>query len=303
MKYYVTLATLALSFITPKSLASEALCRSWSATETIAHLPAKDFPEVSGMVASPHIPGRLYFVNDSGDGAHFYSYDLETGNYEKVEVLGFKGWDIEALSFGPCGKGRSCIYVGDIGDNQERRKIIRVAGVVEKQRYGSSVKPLFHKILTYPDEATDAEAMVVSKKGFLYLFSKEFGIFSADPTKLYRIKLSRLLRSGQESLESMGTISMAGSLMTPLLTVTDAALSPDESKLFLLGYMRSYEVSFDDLLEQARQSQTLVLNYREFRAGAGLQTESATYSADGESILWTYESKSKDAPLMKRTCL
>lgn len=302
MKNYVTAVVLIPLIWIPGAMASS-LCSRWSSTETIAYLPSSDFPEVSGMVASPNIPNRFYFVNDSGDGAHFYSYDLATGDFEKVEIRGFKGWDIEALSFGPCGKNRSCIYVGDIGDNQERRKIIRVAGVVEREKFGSSIKPLFHKILTYPDQASDAEAIVVSKKGFLYLFSKEFGFFSADATKLYRIKLSHLLRSGQENLEKVGEITMAATLMTPLLTVTDAALSPDESRLFLLGYARSYEVSFEDLLSQAEKSQDLVLDYREFRSGVGLQSESATYSADGKDLIWTYESKDDDAPLMKRSCL
>ncbi len=254
------------------------------------------------MIASPNIPGRFYLVNDSSHGAYFYSFDLFSGEYEKVEVLGFKGWDIEAISFGPCGNGRSCIFIADVGDNRKTRKIIRIAGVVEKERYGKSVKPLFHKILKYPDQvARDSEAIVVSKEGFLYLFSKEFGYVSSNPTEVFRIKTSQLLKSSEDHLERVGQFTLSG-ILTPLLTVTDAALSPDETRLFLLGYVRSYEVNFQELLAQAESSDTMILNYNTIRTGLGVQNEAATYSADGSEIYWTYESKDHDAPLYKRIC-
>lgn len=299
MKFFALLSSLFISL----TLQANPLCEQWSSKETVGLLPASDFPEVSGMVISKKIPGRAYFVNDSGDGPFFYSYDLKTGEYEKVEIKGFKGWDIEALSYGPCGK-YSCIYIADIGDNNERRKIIRIAGVIEKKTFGPSASPLFHKILTYPDEATDAEAIVVSEKQQkLYLFSKEFGWLSSSPTKIYQLPLRNFLNSSKESLEKLAEISLtSGFLKQPTLTVTDAALSPDESRLMLLGYLGSVEVNFLDLLDQAEKSRQIELGYAEVATGMGKQTEAGSYTPDGLGFMWTYESKNHDAPLYLRTC-
>jgi hypothetical protein len=297
---------LALSLLVLFSLriqAQEILCQKWSATKTEVSLPNKDFPEVSGMALSTSIPGRAYFVNDSGDGPHFYSFDLESGNYQKVAIKGFKGWDIEAVSYGPCGN-RMCVYVADVGDNLSQRKIIRVAAVVERDHYQDTETPLSHKIMTYPDEAKDAEGIAVTDQGDLYLFSKEFGILSSSPTRVYFMSSKEFLAPGQGQLKKLGTFIMSASLMTPLLTVTDAALSPDNTRLMLLGYRNSFELDFKDFLAQLKPEETVsISHYREVSLGFLVeQTESVSYSPDGQSIYWTYESKKSDAPLLQKTC-
>ena len=298
MRVFASLLSLfLLSFEAP------ALCLKWGQRETLATLPNADFSEISGMAYSPNFPGRIYFVNDSSHGAYFYSYDLNTGLYEKIEIEGFKGWDIEALSFGPCGKNQSCIYIADVGDNQARRKIVRIAGVVEKETFKSTERPLFHKILKYPDQATDAEAIVVSsRRNSLYLFSKEFGMLSSAPTKVYQISLDTLHEPQESFFLSLGEMTLKGGLMTPLLTVTDAALSSDESTLFLTGYVRSYEVSFDDLITQLENSGKASLDYTDLSTGLAVQTEAASYAPDGSGISWTYESHTSDAPIYFRSC-
>lgn len=292
---------LVLTLSTCPSFALE-LCPRWTKTETLFNLPRALMPEVSGLAASKKFPGRYYLVNDSGDGGKFYALDLPSGKIQQIEIKGFKGWDIEALSVGPCGSKSSCVYVGDIGDNSEKRKIIRVAAVEERQIYSSAVSPTFHTQLTYPDGPTDSEGFVVTREGRLILFSKEFALLMSEPTKIYSIEQRQLLQQGKQELTKMGEMHIWG--IAPVLTVTDAALSPDEKSLFLLGYLRSYEVPFDEFLIQASSPQAqFSISSNEFYAGVAYQNEAATYSMDSDAIVWTYESPKADGPLMSRNCI
>lgn len=255
------------------------------------------------MVASRDYQGRIYLVNDSGDDGHFYSYDLNTGEFKKIAIEGFPGHDIEAISLGPCGSD-TCIYVGDIGDNQLRRKIIRVAAIKERQTFNSSVQPLLHKIMQYPDKAHDAEAMVMTSRGELFLFSKEFGYFSSEPTYIFKTDFRELSSGGYGTFKALGRMQLKGLLGPPLLTVTDATLSPDESSLFFLTYTSGYEVEFDALLKQATSpTSTSYLDHRSFGLHWGRQSEAATYLYPDESILWTYEDSQTDIPLILRDCI
>lgn len=268
-----------------------------------ATLSKKPFSEVSGMVASRDYPGRVYLVNDSGDEGHFYSYDLNTGDFKKIAIEGFPGYDIEAISLGPCGVD-TCIFVGDIGDNQLRRKIVRIAAIKERQTFNSSVQPRFHKIMQYPDKAHDAEAMVMTSAGELFVFSKEFGYFSSEPTYIFKTDIRELSSGGYGTFEALGRIQLKGLFGPPLLTVTDASLSPDESSLFFLTYTSGYEVELNALLDQATAPDSVsYLDHKSFGLHWGRQSEAATYLYPNESVMWTYEDSKADVPLILRECI
>lgn len=279
------------------------LCPNWSGEDIPLSLPSPPFSEVSGIAASRQYPGRLYIANDSGDDGSFYVYELETGEYKKVFIDGFPGFDIEALSLGPCG-GDTCIYIGDIGDNQLRRKIVRIAAIKERNVFPNRVSPHIHKIMQYPDRAHDAEGMVMSSDGELFVFSKEFGYFASEPTSIFKTTYRELTRGGYGKFESLGRMSLNGWLGSPLLTVTDATLSPDESSLFFLTYTQGYEVRFEDLKSQAKDSSSMTyLDSSSFGLYWGRQSEAATYLYPDESLLWTYEDRQADVPIVIRDCL
>jgi len=46
-------------------------------------------------------------------------------------VQGFKPKDVEDLRLGPCGNGKDCLFIGDIGDNDLKRRTIEVIVVEE----------------------------------------------------------------------------------------------------------------------------------------------------------------------------
>src|SRR5215813_13785180 len=103
------------------------LCKQWSEAVRIGELQVQ-LQEASGMAASRQFPGRLYHINDSGDAGQFYITRMDGSDLRTVQVASFEPKDTEALSLGPCPQATSssCIYIGDIGDNDSRRSSIEI---------------------------------------------------------------------------------------------------------------------------------------------------------------------------------
>ena len=85
-------------------------------------------------------------------------------------MTGVKVEDWEAVAVGPC-PGGSCVYIADIGDNEARRKRITVHRVAEPVSENTvAVADSFHA--TYPDGAHDAETLLVTPDGQLFIVTK-----------------------------------------------------------------------------------------------------------------------------------
>src|SRR4030095_5066906 len=106
---------------------------------------------------------RLYQINDSGDIGQFYITAPDGSDTRAVRIAGFDPKDNEAMSLGTCTQATpiSCIYVGDIGDNDARRSSIEIVLVEEVRRFSDVVKPRNRLKLRYPDRPHDAESMAV----------------------------------------------------------------------------------------------------------------------------------------------
>ena len=148
-----------------------------------------DLPEGSGLAASRRTPGRFWSHNDSGV-AVLVALDATGKVAGRVQVTGASVEDWEALAVGSC-PGGSCLYIGDIGDNDAERKRVTVYRVPEPaQTAGSvSVTGVFHA--TYPDGAHDAESLLVSADGRLHIVTKG----ETGPISLYRFP--EALRGGE----------------------------------------------------------------------------------------------------------
>src|SRR5215470_7452378 len=106
------------------------LCGQWKPATHIGDLQAQ-LKEASGVAASRRFPGRLYHINDSGDTGRFYITGMDGRETRIVNVAGWNPVDTEALSLGPCPGGGSCLFLGDIGDNDRNRKSIEITAVDE----------------------------------------------------------------------------------------------------------------------------------------------------------------------------
>ena len=126
--------------------------------------------EASGIAASRRAPGRLWAHNDSGQPVLF-ALDAGGAVTRRMPVPGARVEDWEAVAVGPCPAG-SCIHVADIGDNDAERRRITIYRIPEPAGTGDELPAaeVFHA--TYPDGAHDAETLLVTPDGRLFVVTK-----------------------------------------------------------------------------------------------------------------------------------
>ena len=125
--------TVAIVSVTALAMPLHALGAQSGATMQCRPLGAvvkmNELAEASGIAASRRTPGTLWAINDSGDPV-VYALDAKGAVTGRVRVTGAQVEDWEAIAAGPCKSG-SCLYVGDIGDNNGTRKQITIYRVPE----------------------------------------------------------------------------------------------------------------------------------------------------------------------------
>ena len=83
--------------------------------------------ESSGLAPSRKIPGIYWTHNDSGGGPWLFALDAAGRQVGRVLVKGAANLDWEDLASDETGR----LYIADVGDNQRRRKSVRIYTVVE----------------------------------------------------------------------------------------------------------------------------------------------------------------------------
>jgi hypothetical protein len=129
-----------------------------------------DLAEASGIAASRRNAGTFWAINDSGQPV-IYAIDAQGTVTGRVRLAGARLDDWEAVAVGACGSG-SCLYVGDIGDNDGTRKQITIYRVPEPAvgEDMTAQAEMFHA--TYPDGPQDAESLLLTPDGSLYVVTK-----------------------------------------------------------------------------------------------------------------------------------
>jgi hypothetical protein len=181
---------------------------------SLARLP--EIAEASGIAVSRQVPGRLWAHNDSGEPVIF-ALDAQGRVTGRVRLTGATVEDWEAIAVGPCPAG-SCLYIADIGDNDAERKRITIYRLPEPDGAGATaaVTDVFHA--TYPDGSHDAETLLVTADGGLYVVTKG----ETGPLALY--KFTALENGGTVPLERVGATAAT---LDRAARITDGAVSPD----------------------------------------------------------------------------
>ena len=172
--------------------------------------------EASGLAVSRRTPGRLWSHNDSGQPV-LVALDSRGAITGQVRVAGAAVEDWEAIAVGSCDAG-SCIYIGDIGDNEAGRRSITVYQAPEPADASgtAAVSGVFHA--TYPDGAHDAEA-VLAAGGRLYVVTKG----ETGPVAIYRFP-APLKAGATMRLERVTSLSPKADAKS---RITDGSVSPD----------------------------------------------------------------------------
>lgn len=250
-------------------------------------LQDEELKETSGIAASHLNKNILYVHNDSGDTSRFFAI---SPNGQLKESFYFKGdaIDCEDIAVGPGPeKGKSYVYLGDIGDNHHERRTIEIYRFQEPAL--TAAKTVNLKCSTfyfrYPDGQHDAETLMVDpvEKLFYIVTKREdsVGVYTAPLNASFTDTISLKL---QCKLHFKGL---------PLLKwITAGDISADGKQILLRSYQNIYywKRKPGEPVWKAMQGNPQELTHKAERQG-----EAVGFTTDGKGFYST--SEGKNAPL------
>jgi hypothetical protein len=145
-------------------LEGRAGCPVCSSATPIGALAPGGVTECSGVVASATQPGVLYIHNDSSDMARFFAIDMHGGLHGVFDVQGATAVDWEDVARGPWpAPGGSCLFFGDIGDNDKERDSYTIYRLQEPAQLDQGRLAVAADAipLVYPDKRHNAETLLI----------------------------------------------------------------------------------------------------------------------------------------------
>ncbi|HSA51044.1 MAG TPA: hypothetical protein VLH10_13190 [Yinghuangia sp.] len=219
--------------------------------------------ESSGLAASSRHPGVYWTHNDSGGKPQLFAVGPDGRVLATVTLAGVKAVDWEAMAAGPDEHGAPALFVGDIGDNDAKRKTVSIYRIPEPEVLRDATVTPAHFPVAYEDGPRDAEALLVHPiTGQVTIASKGVlggGLYTPDGP----------LREG--AVTAFARIADA-----PVL-VTDGAYAPDGSRFILRSYLGS------DMFSAPGDGTGSVDTPRQ------RQGESVTFTSDGTSVVFGTE--------------
>jgi len=267
-------------------------------------LASNKIDEASGLQASYSRDGDFFVHNDEGKPV-IYAVDETGADVGLVTIIPAKNKDWEDITSVPVGDER-WLVIGDIGDNQSKRKSIRLYFIEEPQtgkddRYAGKTD-LKHWInLSYPDGPRDCESMAYDpvNKQILFLSKRD------KPPHLYAIDLDTALTQDQATLQYLGatyplrppTVSDRlhwGGRADWISQPTGMDISADGTEVSVISYRSLYRYQRnpgeDWLTAMQRKPEEVV-------GPPAVQNEAIAYSIDGKAIYVTTEKR--PAPMHK----
>jgi hypothetical protein len=262
-------------------------CAAYGVVSTAGPIPAQ-LPELSGLAASRRHPGILYAHNDSGDTARFFAINERAELQAEMDLPGAVATDWEDIAVGPCPSG-SCVYAGDIGDNNARRTeyiIYRIAEPETLPSDGSAINtPAERFPFVYPDGPHNAETLLVHPStGRIFVVTKVAGAAGT----VYELPLP-LTPDVTATLVLVTAVSLPPSAGL----ITGGSFHPCDDRLLLRTYGSLYEFS-----RPANAAFEAVFTADPAAVPAALETqgEAVTYSFDGNSYFTSSETVAGTPP-------
>lgn len=257
-------------------------------SEITGFMQNKQLKETSGIAASGIFEDIYYIHNDSGDTSRFFAITpkgklVSTFYYEDDKSPKYPVLDCEDIAVGKGPeKGKSYVYLGDIGDNFNWRPYVTIYRFEEqlswmKDSVNHVVPAQLH--LSYPDWSKDAETMMVDPiDDLLYIINKR-----TDTVKIYSTPLKFKDKESRE-LTLRGRILIPG--FKPFKYVTAGDISRDGTKILLKTYGNVYywERKEGEHVWQTMQRKPATLPYELQRQG-----EAIGFTPNGEGYYTTSE--------------
>ena len=118
--------------------AESSRCSAWGAPDVVATVSDPELDEISGLVVSRRHAGVLWVHEDSGAGPVLTALTTDGASLATLTLRDASSVDWEDLAIAPCGES-DCLWVGDFGDNSERRTDVQLLRVQEPDLAWSAV--------------------------------------------------------------------------------------------------------------------------------------------------------------------
>jgi len=252
--------------------------------EPVSELQSKQMNETSGMAASGLNPDIYYAHNDSGDSARFFSISTDgklhtTIHYKTARQV--RDCEDIAVGSGPV-KGRSYVYIGDIGDNDSHRKSIAVYRIEEKKAWETQERAetnVDQLNLRYPDGPKDAETLMIDpREKLIYIVTKR-----SDTVSVYTTPLN-FRANDTVTLTFRCKLFFAG--IKPFKWVTAGDISKDGQQVLVKNYEKVYywRRKNNEHIWETLQRAPAELPYKQEKQG-----EAIAFTPDGKGYYTTSE--------------
>lgn len=191
-------------------------CEVWGTAPPVIAISKSPSTESSGVARSMDRPGVLFTHDDRNGPASLFAFDVDGNHLGVHPVKGATNYDWEDLAAAPCPDVGNCIYIGDIGDNGERRSDIRVY-IATEPAAGADAQVIRTLRAEYPDGPRDAEALLVHPcSGEILIITKD----DNGPSVVYRFP--QRSDAKRQVLEEVGPLNLTNdSGDTPKVTSAD----------------------------------------------------------------------------------
>ncbi len=257
-------------------------CSNYGQLTFVAKLPSK-INESSGVVQLNN--STIWTLEDHGNDDEIYQVDFEGNLLNELEVKNAKNEDWEDLAKDPEGN----IYIADTGNNNRERRDLVIYKLpnpeiepgdkidAEKIEFYFSDQQNF--IPKKEEMLYDCEAIFYHNK-FLYLITKNRGRPFNGEARIYKVPAQK----GNYKAELVGAFKTCDEPNT--CVVTSADISPDGSKIVLLGYGKLWvftDFTWDNFTKGKMETIDL---------GATTQLEAVAFKANSNtSLLLTDEER------------
>ncbi len=223
------LISISCQFKKRKQVASQSVSRDITSIVVEPQQFIKDLPnklaENSGIIFYDNL---LWTFNDSGGGNKIYGFNFLGEIKKEIEIEDAKNVDWEDIA-----QDKKHIYIGDFGNNRGMRKNQTIYRIKKKDIGKSAKQKVKSKKIQFDFEDQtdfsfqgkntpfDCEAIVDFNKS-LYIFTKDW---ATRYTTVYKIPKKK----GKYKIKPSGKFNVNG-------LITGADISPDKTKLALVGY-------------------------------------------------------------------
>lgn len=247
------------------------------------NLQDKAMNEISGIAASGINKDIYYVHNDSGDTSRFFAMSPDG---KLISTLYFNGnpaerlgvMDCEDIAVGPGpAKGKSYVYVGDIGDNAGIRKFLTIYRIPEQTNWtkGGNINVTATPVnLKYPDGAKDAETLMIDPiQKLFYIISKR-----TDTVKIYTAPLT-YKPNDTLTMTYHGKLFFKG--YKPFKWITAGDISKDGKQVLVKSYEKIYywKREGNEPIWQTLQRTPVEPNYQQEKQG-----EAIGFTPDGRGF-------------------